>query len=181
MDELKALFGSEALTYDAFLTKLTASGMRLADLSKGGYIDINKHNREVAEARAGAAKDSKEYTDLQAERDKYKADYEKMVAENDRKDKMAKVSEKVQGDFVEFVTDKVEKAVADDNKKTFESALDEVLKAAPQYKKQAAKPTVRLGSSLKQGNEGGGEPKKTIAQSFNDALLIAAGKAPANG
>ena len=179
MDELKELFGTEALTYDAFEQKLAAAGadkINLANLASGKYIEVNKHNREVDEARKTTVSTSKEYMQLAAERDDFKSKYEGLVAENAKKESMAKVGEKVAPDFVEFVYDKVAKAMASDNKKTFDNALDEVLKASPQYKKSTA-PIIKVSSGLKQENKGSGD-EASASMAITRQILRAAGRTP---
>ncbi len=180
--ELKGLFGAEALTYEAFQQKLAAadaSKLNLANLAGGQYVDVNRHNREVEAARKAAVTASKEYTDLAAERDDYKAKYDSVVAENARKESLAKIGEKVAPDFVEFIYDKVTKEMAADNKKSLETALDEVLKAAPQYKK-ATTPPIKFNSGHKLENSGGEGQSRTATQDLTNAILLAAGRTPKN-
>lgn len=179
MEELKELFGTEALTYEAFEQKLAAGGIKLANLSKGGYVDVNKHARDVEAARVSGVTTSKEYTDLMAERDDLKGKYDALVAENAKRERIGKVGEKVAPDFVEFIYDKVVKAIAADEKKTFEAALDEVVKANPQYKKAKPSPTIKVGSGLPQENDG--KPaQKSVSESMTAAILRAAGKKSPN-
>lgn len=47
--ELKELFGSEALTWEQFNEKLETNKVKLANLSDGGYVDINKLNAKQKE------------------------------------------------------------------------------------------------------------------------------------
>lgn len=50
MEKLKALFGSEALTFEQLEEKLKDNKeVKLANLASGGYVDINKHNNTVNE------------------------------------------------------------------------------------------------------------------------------------
>lgn len=183
MDELRELFGSEALTYEQFNEKLSGVGtgkINLVNLAKGGYIDTNKHNREMEAARSVAVTSSKEYGDLLADRDSIKAKYEQLVADDLKKENESKVKAKIQPDFVEFVYDKVLKAQANDNKLTFEAALDKVVKESPQYKiTEGKKPVVRIGSELKHGGDGG-DGEVNVNSSMNSAILLAAGRTPKN-
>lgn len=179
MEELKELFGAEALTYEAFSQKVAAGGIKLANLAKGGYVDVNKHTRDVEAARVSGVTSSKEYTDLAAERDDYKGKYDALVAENAKREHLGKVGEKVAPDFVEFIYDKVIKAIEADGKKTFEAALEEVVKANPQYKKAKVAPTIKVGSGLPQ-ESGGNPPQRSISESMTAAILRAAGKKSPN-
>lgn len=179
-EELKELFGTEALTFDKFVEKLQGAGtekINLVNIAKGGYIDAGKHAREVEAARKAAVMTSKEYVDLSAERDSYKQQYEGVLAENKKKENAGKVSAKVAPDFVDFIYDKVAKELEKDGKATFEQKLDEVLKTSPQYKKSGEQnPIIRLSSGLKQeGGERQGE-SGSINQSMNNAILAAAGR-----
>lgn len=50
MDKLKALFGTEALTYEQLEAKLKDNKeVKLANLASGGYVDSRKFNDKVAE------------------------------------------------------------------------------------------------------------------------------------
>lgn len=49
MEKLKALFGTEALTWEQLETKLKDNkDVKLANLASGGYVDKNKYDDEVA-------------------------------------------------------------------------------------------------------------------------------------
>ncbi|MBO7318444.1 MAG: phage scaffolding protein [Clostridia bacterium] len=50
MDKLKALFGSEALTFEQLEEKLKDNKeVKLANLAAGGYVDVKKHEDTVQE------------------------------------------------------------------------------------------------------------------------------------
>ena len=51
MEELKGVFGSEALTYDQFVAKVGEQGesLKLANLAGGGYVSVDKYNAKVGE------------------------------------------------------------------------------------------------------------------------------------
>lgn len=182
MEEIKGLFGTEALTYEQFSEKLAGAGtdkINLVNLAKGGYVDSNKHQREVEAAKGIAITSSKEYGDIVADRDNFKNKYETLVAENIKKENQTKVQAKVQPDFVDFIYDKVCKEMANDDKATFDTALDKVLKDSPQYGISKSKPVVRIGSGLKMdGNDN--KDGKTANSSMNSAILQAAGRTPKN-
>lgn len=48
MEFLRKLFGAEALTYDQFERAVGGSGMKLADLSGGGYVSKSKYETDLA-------------------------------------------------------------------------------------------------------------------------------------
>ena len=48
MDFLKEIFGEETLTFDAFVSKVTEKGIKLADLSTGNYVDKKKYEDAVS-------------------------------------------------------------------------------------------------------------------------------------
>lgn len=177
-EALKSVFGSEALTYEQFAAK--TQGTDYVDISKGGYIGKVDHDKALEEARRTTVTTSKEYTDLTAERDDYKTKYDALVAENAKRERVAKVSDKVAPEFVEFVADKIAREMAalpEGDKTTFEQKLEEVLKASPQYKKQVGARRV-VSSSFKQeqeekGQNGGGS---TVNSAMNSALLAAFGR-----
>lgn len=49
MDFLKELFGTEAITFEQFAEKVKKGGLKLADLSKGEYVGIEKFKALEAE------------------------------------------------------------------------------------------------------------------------------------
>lgn len=178
-EALKSVFGSEALTYEQFAAK--TQGADYVDISKGGYIGKGDHDKALAEARRTSVTTSKEYTDLTAERDDYKSKYDTLVAENAKRERVAKVADKVAPEFVEFIADKVAREMAalpEGDKTTFEQKLDEVLKASPQYKKQVGARRV-VSSSFKQEQESGQNGSgSTVNSDMNKALLAAFGRSP---
>lgn len=48
MDFLKEIFGEDTLTFDAFVSKVTEKGIKLADLSTGNYVDKKKYEDAVS-------------------------------------------------------------------------------------------------------------------------------------
>ena len=187
-EEIKGLFGAEALTFEQFSEKAQAAGANFVNLAKGGYVDAGKHTRELEAARAVAVTSSKEYSDLAAERDDYKGKYDALVAENAKRDEVAKVSEKVGADFVDFIYDKTKKELAklgNGDKTTFEQMLDKVLTDAPHYKKAAGTGNgfVKLSSSFKQDSGAGagqGSGASSVNSAMTAAILSAAGRTPKN-
>lgn len=49
MEFLKVLFGERSLTYEELKAAIEKEGMKLADLSKGGYVDKQKFDNKVDE------------------------------------------------------------------------------------------------------------------------------------
>ena len=51
MEELKTVFGTEALTFEQFMTKVgeKADTIKLANLAGGKYVDVDKFNAKVGE------------------------------------------------------------------------------------------------------------------------------------
>ena len=48
MDFLKEIFGEDSLTFEAFASKVTEKGIKLADLSTGNYVDKKKYEDAVS-------------------------------------------------------------------------------------------------------------------------------------
>ena len=47
MDFLKGLFENGAIDWDTFCKAVTDEGFKLADLSQGAYVSINKYNDDL--------------------------------------------------------------------------------------------------------------------------------------
>ena len=54
MEELKKVFGTEALTFDQFMTKVGEQGeaLKLANLASGQYVSVDKFNAKAGELAA---------------------------------------------------------------------------------------------------------------------------------
>lgn len=48
MEFLKNLFGAQSLTYDQFVQAANGAGVKLADLSSGGYVSKSKYDTDLA-------------------------------------------------------------------------------------------------------------------------------------
>ena len=48
MDFLKVLFENGAITWDQFVSGVTAQGFKIADLSTGNYVSKQKYDNEIA-------------------------------------------------------------------------------------------------------------------------------------
>ena len=153
MEELKELFGDGALTADEFTAKLQEKGIKLADISKGGYIAKEKFDRTKAEFdKYKAENDISKYADydeIVKERDALKAEKEEATL-------VGKVSAAgVAAPFVKFVLSEVRGKVTD--KVTIENAVEEYIKANPQYAEKQQAPIIRIPSQLAGNNGGAGE------------------------
>lgn len=63
MDFLKDVFGEEALTFEQFTGKVTGKGLKLADLSTGGYVDKKKFDDAVSTKDTSIADLQKQLTE----------------------------------------------------------------------------------------------------------------------
>lgn len=138
MEELKELFGGEALNYEQFAEKVASADMKLANLKSGNYVEKSKLERIEKNADEYKTK----YDELFAEvgdYDKIKADYEDinakygvLLAEKEQAEKMALISEaNVLPKFRKFVYSEVQ---ANTNDKTdFSTALTNYLKDNAQF------------------------------------------------
>ena len=142
MEELKSLFGDESIDYATFEQKLTESGMKLADIAKGGYIAKGKYDRLNAEfAEYKTANDVSKYADYDA----LKQENEQLKAEKVERDMYSLISKKnVDDRYAKFVLSEVKGKVTD--KVNFETALDEYLKENEQFVKNE-NPIIRKGAS----------------------------------
>lgn len=129
MDELQELFGEEALNYADFSAKLSEKGIKLANIKAGGYVDKGKYDKLAGEyAKYKQENDVSKYADY----DTLKAELEKLKAEKEEAEFVAKVAEaKVDAKFQKFVVAEVKPLVSD--KKDFKTCLDEYLKENPQF------------------------------------------------
>lgn len=122
MDFLKALFESGAITWEQFSAGVTAKGFKLADLSKGDYVDKNKYEDAVSSRDTRITELSNQITT----RDTDIANLKKNL-EDGTKDSSAKVADltnqlaKLQGDYTSAKADYEAKL----NKQAYEFAVKE--------------------------------------------------------
>ena len=171
MEELKELFGDGALTMDEFTAKLTEKGIKLADISKGGYIAKEKFDRQKAEfEKYKSDNDVSKYADYDEvvkERNLLRA--EKEEAALAEKVKAANVSDP----FRKFVLSEVRAKVTKEN--TFDKSLEAYLAANPQYiESQQQNPIIRIPSQVA-GDKGAGGGQTTNAI-MNEKLRSAVNK-----
>ena len=166
MDFLKQFFGEDgntAITYEQLTKGITEKGIKLADLSLGGYIAKDKYDeqtRKYNELKNGASK----YADY----DDIKNELETLKTEKADRELIEKLSgKKVKPEFQKFVLSEIKGLVTED--KDFDKAMDEYLKENAQYLAVEDKNDSKVifkGSSVKlDGSAGGG---KNINQKMND-------------
>lgn len=169
MEELKALFGDQAISYEEFEKKLADSGdtIRLANLKTGMYVNKGKLDKQIKRFEKYKAKnESKEeaeqdmdaqYASLKAEYDSMSKKYATLLKKQDMAEKMDLISKaNVDKKFAEFVYSKVDPQVS--RSKDFQTALGEFLKDNSQYL-SASKGTF---VDLQNGNSGTKSPNQRM-------------------
>lgn len=166
MDELQELFGDEALNYADFSAKLSEKGIKLANIKAGGYVDKGKYDKLAGEyAKYKQENDVSKYADY----DTLKEELEKLKAEKEEAEFVAKVAEaKVDAKFQKFVVSEVKPLVSD--KKDFKTCLDEYLKENPQFVENVQRRGVIRSGSQVSLDEGSGASAKNINQKMNDFI-----------
>ena len=166
MDELQELFGEESLSYADFTAKLNEHGIKLANIKAGGYVDKGKYDKLAGEyAKYKQENDVSKYADY----DTLKAELEKLKAEKEEAEFVAKVAEaKVDAKFQKFVVAEVKPLVSD--KKDFKTCLDEYLKENPQFVENVQRRGVIRSGSQVSLDEGNGAGAKNINQKMNDFI-----------
>lgn len=166
MDELQELFGEESLSYADFTAKLNEKGIKLANIKAGGYVDKGKYDKLAGEyAKYKQENDVSKYADY----DTLKAELEKLKAEKEEAEFVAKVAEaRVDAKFQKFVVSEVKPLVSD--KKDFKTCLDEYLKENPQFVENVQRRGVIRSGSQVSLDEGSGAGAKNINQKMNDFI-----------
>lgn len=166
MDELQELFGEESLSYADFTAKLNEKGIKLANIKAGGYVDKGKYDKLAGEyAKYKQENDVSKYADY----DTIKEELEKLKAEKEEAEYVAKVAEaKVDAKFQKFVVAEVKPLVSD--KKDFKTCLDEYLKENPQFVENVQRRGVIRSGSQVSLDEGSGAGAKNINQKMNDFI-----------
>lgn len=166
MDELQELFGEESLSYADFTARLNERGIKLANVRAGGYVDKGKYDKLAGEyAKYKQENDVSKYADY----DTLKAELEKLKAEKEEAEFVAKVAEaKVDAKFQKFVVAEVKPLVSD--KKDFKTCLDEYLKENPQFVENVQRRGVIRSGSQVSLDEGSGAGAKNINQKMNDFI-----------
>lgn len=165
MEELKQFFGEDgkgSITYEQLQKGIASKGMKLADLSLGGYISKDKYDDQT-----------RKFNDYKAKNDVSKfADYDTMKSELEglKKEKadnelMKKLSDKkVKSEFSKFVMSEIKANVTEI--KNFDKAMEEYLKENPQYLAEEKQEKRFFKNSSADLDNGTGD-KKTTNQKMN--------------
>lgn len=166
MDFLKQFFGEDgntAITYEQLSKGITEKGIKLADLSLGGYVDKNKFDDQV-----------RKFNDYKAKNDVSKyADYEDIKTElealkNEKADRelMEKLSgKKVRPEFQKFVLSEIKGKVTEDV--NFDKAMEDYLKENTQYIASEEDDKKKFFKSSSTPLEGGSGEKKDTNTKMN--------------
>lgn len=131
MEELRSLFGEDSLSFDEFSAKLNASGIKLANIKAGGYVDKGKYDKLSNEFEKYKAENN---SDKYADYEEVKAENEKLKAEKIELQYSSIVSAAgVDDKFKKFVLSEVKSLVTEE--KNFETALSEYVKENEQFLK----------------------------------------------
>lgn len=160
-DGLKQFFGEDgntAITYEQLSQGITSKGIKLADLSLGGYVDKNKFDDQVRKFNDYKAKnDVSKYADY----DDLKTELEALRTEKADRDLMEKLSgKKVKPEFQKFVLSEIKGKVTE--QLPFEKAMEDYLKENTQYLEveETSKQTFFKNTSVPLAS-GSGENKNT--------------------
>ena len=158
---LKQFFGEDgktAITYEQLSQGITEKGIKLADLSLGGYIAKDKYDEQTRKFNDYKAKnDISKFADY----DTIKSELETLKAEKADNEMISKLSaKKVKPEFQKFVLSEIKSKVTDTV--TFDKAMESYLTENTQYivDDNAGKQTFFKSSSAPLDN-GSGENKNT--------------------
>ncbi len=164
-EELKELFGDKTLSYDDFSKAIEGKGIKLANLSAGGYVAKNKYDEDLKKAKALDYK--KKFEDLQesiegddgvnaklknltTERDDYKSKYETLNKDYSILSATNKVaSAGIKPEFAKFVANEVLGMTSDTI--DFDTALKSYKAKNPQFNVETT--VVRKNSSVDLGGK----------------------------
>lgn len=168
MEELKVLFGENALTYDEFEAKVNSAGnIKLANLKSGLYVDKAK----LEKATTSYTELETKYNKLVEDTKTYEADkkeLETFKAEKANNELLSKVAgAKVDTKFQKFVLSEVKSSMKDDDK--FEDVLSEYVKNNPQYL-EVRQGVFKFGASTPNLEQGSSMTEKSINQQMNDII-----------
>lgn len=164
MEDLKELFGDGSLSYEEFSQKLgEAKDIKLANLKSGNYVDKAKYEKlensvnEWQTKYSALSESTKGYAELQTNYDDLKTNYDKLIAKQDEDTKMGLINNaNVNPKFAKFIYTEVSALV--DDKKDFQTALDEYLKDNKEFLKGKTSTYVEL-------EKGGAKP-----ETFNEKV-----------
>ena len=160
-DGLKQFFGedgSAAITYEQLAKGISDKGMKLADLSLGGYVSKDKYDDQTRKFNEYKAQnDISKYADY----DDVKAELEALRTEKADRELTEKLSgRKVKPEFLRFVLSEIKSKVTE--QLPFDKAMEEYLKENSQYiaKEDEGKQPFFKSSSVPL-ESGSGESKNT--------------------
>ena len=161
---LKQFFGEDgntAITYEQLSKGIAEKGIKLADLSLGGYVDKNKFDDQVRKFNDYKAKnDVSKYADYED----IKTELETLKTEKADRELIEKLSsKKVKPEFQKFVLSEIKSKVTE--QLPFDKAMEEYLKENAQYIGEEEKKKVFKNSSVQL--EGGSGENKNINQKMN--------------
>jgi hypothetical protein len=166
MESLKQFFGEDgktAITYEQLSNGIAEKGIKLADLSLGGYVSKDKFDDQTRKFNDYKAKnDASKYADY----DTIKAELEALKTEKADRQLIEKLSaKKVKPEFQKFVLNEIKANVTEQI--DFDKAMDSYLKENAQYiaVEEEGKPTFFRSSSAQLDNGAG--DKKNINQKMN--------------
>lgn len=162
-DGLKQFFGEDgntAITYEQLSKGIAEKGIKLADLSLGGYIAKDKFDEQTRKFNDYKSKnDVSKYADY----DTIKNELETLKAEKADRELTNKLSEKkVKPEFQKFVLSEVKAKVTD--KITFDKALEDYIKENTQYIASDSAPKTFFKNSSVPLENGAGENKGVNAK-----------------
>ncbi len=161
-EELRELFGENSLSYDDFSKAIEEKGMKLANLSAGGYVAKSKYDDDVKKAKALDWK--QKYEDLErsiegddginaklknitTERDDYKSKYEDINSKYSMLEATNKViNAGIKPEFAKFVASEVLGQETDTL--DFDTALKAYKAKNPQFNTETTIVKRKVGSSL---------------------------------
>lgn len=168
-DGLKQFFGEDgktAITYEQLSQGITEKGIKLADLSLGGYVAKDKYDEQTRKFNDYKVKnDVSKYADY----DTIKTELEALKAEKADREFMEKLSnKKVKPEFQKFVLSEIKSKVTEQT--PFDTAMENYLKENTQYiaEENENKQTFFRNSSVPLEN-GSGE-NKNINQKMNSII-----------
>ena len=144
MEELKSLFGEGSLSYEEFNQKLgeASDTIELANVKAGNYVsrtkygEIEKKMTKLQEKYNALNENLQGYDELKANYDDITTKYNTLLAKQDEAEKMSLVNgANVNPKFAKFVYTEVLSQV--DDKKDFQTALNEYLKDNKEFLKQS--------------------------------------------
>lgn len=146
-DGLKQFFGEDgntAITYEELTKGINEKGIKLADLSLGGYIAKDKFDEQTRKFNDYKSKnDVSKYSDYE----NLKAEVETLRAEKAEREFLEKINaKKIRPEFQKFVLSEVKGKI--DDKTNFDKALENYVTDNPQYVTEIGKKPVFKSSSV---------------------------------